>query len=84
MMNDSWISSAERFDQVRTQHPELAVSLYALTPGSSVTLEVITPDGQTFVWSAATAAAVLDRAFPPPAEPDPTPPDPPPSGSIFD
>ena len=55
---------SDRFDEIRSENPDLAINLYAMTPGGDVTLEVITPDGQTFSWSAPTAEAALELAFP--------------------
>jgi hypothetical protein len=61
-------------DELREQHPELGVTLYAMEPGGPVTLEVITPDGEVFSWTAPTAAAAIARAFPPDMpEPEPAP-----------
>jgi len=61
------------YDAIRAAHPELAISLYGLTPGGDVVLEVIDPEGGTFSWTGPTSAAVLAMAFPPdpPAEPEP-------------
>jgi hypothetical protein len=53
-----------RFDAIRAAHPHLAISLYALTPGGPVVLEVI--DGEHVeTWSGESATAVMDVAFPP-------------------
>lgn len=56
--------SSERYDLLRASHPELVINLYSMTPGGNVTLEVITPDGQSFNWSAPTAGEALLTAFP--------------------
>lgn len=53
------------FDEIRATNPELGLALYALDDTGQVTLEVITPDGGLFTWSAATAEAALALAFPP-------------------
>ena len=75
---------SDRFDEIRSENPDLAINLYAMTPGGGVTLEVITPDDQNFTWAAPTAAEAMALAFP--ADPEPaaeTPPEPQPT-SIFD
>jgi hypothetical protein len=66
-------------DAARAANPDLAMALYALTPGGPITLEIITPDEQIFTWTGASEAAVLAEAFPPeeteaevPASPEPT------------
>lgn len=53
------------FDEIRAANPELGFTIYAIDPRDDVTLEVITPDGGLFTWSAATAEAALALAFPP-------------------
>lgn len=58
------ISSPERFDALRAEHPNLIINLYAMTPRGVVTLEIITPDGQRYAWAAETAAAAYALAFP--------------------
>lgn len=57
------------FDELRAANPDLAVSLYALEPGGLVTLEILTPDSQSFTFAAETAEEAIERAFPsaPPA-----------------
>lgn len=58
-----------RFDQIRHDHPDLGLTLYAIEPGGVVTLEVIAPDGSIFTFRGATADETLAVAFPPePAE----------------
>lgn len=64
-MPDQSISS---IDEARAANPELGMALYCYEPGGPVTLEILTPDGQTFTWIGATETAVLALAFPP--EPD--------------
>ena len=58
-------------DDARKANPELGFGLYAIEPGQSVTLEVYTPDGQTFSWTGPTEAHVLALAFPPEPVADP-------------
>lgn len=55
------------FDDIRAQHPDLAVSAYALEPGGPVTLEILTPDGSAYTFTQATLAEAVAVAFPPPA-----------------
>jgi hypothetical protein len=83
---------SDRFDEIRSENPDLAINLYAMTPGGDVTLEVIESDvnndGQsiTYTWTAPTAAEVMALAFPADPEPDAdvdAPPEPQPT-SIFD
>jgi len=62
-------SSPERFDTLRAENPDLAMNLYAMEPGGSVTLEIITPDTKTYTFTAPTAAAALALAFPEPTRP---------------
>lgn len=54
-----------RYDDIRAANPDLRISIYGMTPGGPVTLEVITPDEQTFTWTADTADGACDMAFPP-------------------
>ena len=61
---------SDRFDEIRSENPDLAINLYAMTPGGDVTLEVITPDGQNFTWIAPTAAEAMELAFPASPEPN--------------
>ena len=75
---------SDRFDEIRSENPDLAINLYAMTPGGEVTLEVITPDGQNFTWVAPTAAEAIELAFPAEPEPDATEPPTPQPTSIFD
>lgn len=59
------------FDDARAAHPHLGFAVYAYEPGGAVTLECITPDGQTHIFTGPTAQAALDLAFPPePPAPD--------------
>lgn len=53
------------FDEIRAANPVLGLALYAIEPGQPVTLEVYTPDGQTFSWTGPTEVHVLALAFPP-------------------
>lgn len=68
------------FDELRAVFPELAVSLYAMTPRGPVTFEVIAEDGATYQFEGATAQAAIDAAFPS-AEPAASAPE---TGSVFD
>lgn len=52
-------------DDARREHPDLAFSLYALTPGGAITLEIVTPDEEIFTFTATTEAAAFAVAFPP-------------------
>ena len=63
--------SPERFDALRAENPDLIINLYAMTPRGVVTLEVITPDGETYSWTAETAAQAYVMAFPERVEPVP-------------
>lgn len=63
-MSGKSIYSPERFDALRAENPELIINLYAMTPRGVVTLEVITPDGETYSWTAETAAQAYVMAFP--------------------
>lgn len=56
-------------DELRAAMPDFGFALYAFEPGGDVTLEVITPDGQTFQFVGPTEAAVIARALPGAAEP---------------
>ena len=62
-------------DDLRSEHPGLGFALYAIEPGSAVTLEVFADD-QVFSFAGPTKTAVIDLAFP-------VLPDPPPA-NIFD
>lgn len=53
----------DRFDAIRAANPDLAISLYALTPGGSVTLEVISGE-QSWTWVGETGEAAMEMAFP--------------------
>jgi len=68
-MQTSSTSSPDLFDRLRRQHPDLAINVYAMTPGGAVTLEVITPDGAPFTWQAETLELAIAMAFPENAEP---------------
>lgn len=52
------------FDELRAANPDLVVNLYAMEPGGLVTLELITPDGDTFTFRGETADAAVEQAFP--------------------
>lgn len=64
------------FDEIRAANPELGLALYAMEPGGPITLEVYTPDGQTFSWTGPTEAHVLALAFPEPTPEKPDTPEP--------
>lgn len=66
------------FDEVRAAYPALAVAIYALDPGSAVTLEIHSPDGEVFTFTGPTEQAALDAAFQPEPVADP------PLGNAFD
>lgn len=67
------------FDAIRAAYPDLAIAAYALEPGGAVTLEVLTPDGRSFMFTRPTLAEAMAVAFP-----ELTPEPPAPAGSIFD
>ncbi|MEC5291563.1 MULTISPECIES: hypothetical protein [unclassified Aurantimonas] len=71
-------------DDIRAQHPDIRLGLYALTPGEPVTLEMLTADGRRYQFHGATVQAAIDAAFPPEPEPDPQPEPPAPTPSVFD
>ncbi len=71
------------FDDIRTNHPDLAVSAYALEPGGPVTLEVLTPDGVAYTFTRPTLLEAIELAFPAPERPSAEP-TPAPAASIFD
>lgn len=68
-------------DDLRAALPDCGFALYAYEPGGPVTLEVITPDGETFTFAGPTAAAAIARALPRTPEPAAAPADLP---DIFD
>jgi hypothetical protein len=70
-----------RFDEIRAANPELGFGLYALTPKGDVTLEIYTPDEQTFSFAGPDLETVLMLAFPPDARVEP---EQLPTPSIFD
>lgn len=60
------------FDEARAAYPAWSFGVYALDPGAGLTLEILTGDGQTFSFEAATLDAAMLAAFPPaPEEPEP-------------
>jgi len=64
------------FDEARATYPRWSFGVYALEPGAGVTLEILTEDGQSFSFEAATLDDALSAAFPPaPEEPQPEPSD---------
>lgn len=62
-------ASLTSLDEARAANPELSMTVYAYA-GEPVTLEIITPDAQTYQFKGPTEAAVLAAAFPPAPEPD--------------
>lgn len=52
------------FDELRAANPDLVANLYAMEPGGPVTLELITPEGQSFTFQAQTAEEAIEMAFP--------------------
>lgn len=69
-------------DDVRARYPALAGALYFYDPGQPVTLEILTPAGESFSFTAPTVAECLEKAFPEltPTEPEPEEP----AASVFD
>lgn len=69
-------ASLTSLDEARAANPELSMTVYAYA-GEPVTLEIITPDAQTYQFKGPTEAAVLAQAFPPDVrdedQPEPTP-----------
>lgn len=53
------------YDEIRARYPDLAISIYGLTPGGPVTLEIIAPDEKSYTFTGPTQQTVLDMAFPP-------------------
>jgi hypothetical protein len=56
-------TSLTSLDEARAANPELSMTVYAYR-GELVTLEIITPDEQTYQFKGPTEAAVLAAAFP--------------------
>jgi hypothetical protein len=70
-------------DDVRARYPALAGAVYFYDPGQPVTLEILTPAGESFSFTAATVAECLAKGFPElttPTEPEPEAP----AASFFD
>jgi hypothetical protein len=57
------------FDDMRAANPHLGFALYAMTPGTEVTLEAYSQDGNVFSFTGETAEAAIRSAFPPPYPP---------------
>lgn len=71
-------------DDVRARYPALAGAVYFYDPGQPVTLEILTPDGESFSFTAPTVAECIGKAFPE-LTPEPTEPEPEePAASVFD
>lgn len=51
-------------DEIRAAYPHLGLAVYAFEPGGPLTLEVHTPDGQSWQFMATTEAQALALAFP--------------------
>lgn len=60
-------------DALRARQPDLGFAVYAYEPGGPVTLEVLTPDSATYVWTAPTLDMAIASAFPEPEVTEPTP-----------
>lgn len=73
------------FDTLRAKYPHLGYAAYAYVPGGPVTLECITPEGQTFKFTGPTMLLAIDAGFPEDdVEPSPDLTDASPAGSVFD
>lgn len=51
-------------DDVRARYPALSGALYFYDPGQPVTLEILTPAGESFSFTAPTVAECLEKGFP--------------------
>jgi hypothetical protein len=72
-------------DDVRARYPNLAGAVYFYEPGRPVTLEMISPEGESFSFTAPTVAECIAKAFPELIEPEPAEPEPEaPAASVFD
>lgn len=69
-------------DDVRARYPALSGAVYFYDPGQPVTLEILTPAGESFSFTAPTVAECLEKGFPElvPSEPAPETP----AASVFD
>lgn len=56
--------SISSLDDLRREQPDLGAALYAYEPDGDVVLEIHTPDGQVYAFSAPSEAAALAMAFP--------------------
>lgn len=64
------ISTISSLDEARAANPDLGFAIYCYEPRGPVTLEVLTPDNQTFTWIRPSLSEALAAAFPPdPVEP---------------
>ena len=52
-------------DRIRELFPHLSIGVYALDPGQSLTVEVMTPDGTRYSQTAATAKQAFTAIFGP-------------------
>lgn len=60
-------SPISSIDDIRSANPDLGVAIYAYEPGQPVTLELITPAGDTYSFEGLTLAEAIAAAFPPDA-----------------
>lgn len=51
-------------DEARAANPDLCFNVYAMEPRGPVILELITPDGQIYIYKQPTETAALAEAFP--------------------
>lgn len=51
-------------DDIRARYPNLAGAVYFYEPGCPVTLEMISPEGESFSFTAPTVAECVAKAFP--------------------
>lgn len=52
------------YDQIRAEFPDFGLNVYAVVPGSQVTLEVIMPDGTLHEVTRPTLAEAMAALFP--------------------
>jgi hypothetical protein len=58
------------FDDLRAAFPHLGFAVYAYAPGGEVTFEIHAPEGEVFMFKAASLDEAIVAAFPRP-EPEP-------------
>lgn len=61
---ENYSADGSTLDTLRARLPGCGFALYAYEPGGLITLEVITPEGETFSFVGATEAAAVARAMP--------------------